>query len=342
MTNNSSRRVAVILGGESAEHDISLLTGQAVISALSTTSHRVFPVKIERDGRWVVPDADGHLDANGGGVSPAEGLARLTQLRPDVVFIALHGPNGEDGTLQGALEILHLPYTGSGVLASSLANDKLRTKTLLGAVGLRVCRHVAVSKNQYEAQPARVLEDVQQGLDFPVFVKPVHQGSSVGAGVAQNNADLQRLLTVALAHDSEALVEEWLVGRELTVPVIDDPETGQPRCLPLVEIRPIGHDFFDYTAKYTAGHNEEICPAPLPDSISAEIAAVGLLAHQALGCRGVSRTDVMLTDRGIYVIEVNTLPGLTEESLLPKAAREANIEFVELVSGLIECGIRAR
>ena len=336
MKNRISTRVAVILGGESAEHDISLLTGQAVINALAHTTCTVFPVTITRNGTWLVPDSDGGTVSTSEAVSPAEGLVRLAALVPDVVFIALHGPNGEDGTLQGALEILHLPYTGSGVMASSLANDKLRTKELLEKHGLLVCRHVVVEKRRYQSQQDAVLNEIRQTLRFPVFVKPVHQGSSVGAGVANDQSDLERLLATALSHDSDALVEELLIGRELTVPVIDDVVTGQPRCLPLVEIRPIGHDFFDYTAKYTAGHNEEICPAPLPDTISAQAASIGLAAHRAIGCRGVSRTDVMLTDRGIYVIEVNTLPGLTEESLLPKAASQAGIEFVDLTQGALE------
>jgi D-alanine-D-alanine ligase len=256
-----------------------------------------------------------------------------------VVFPALHGPLGEDGTVQGALDLMDIPYVGSGVAASATAMDKPLAKRVFRGVGLPVAAEVVVEPEAFARDAAAICERTVSELGLPIFVKPARLGSSVGVYRVDDAEGLRPALAECLRHNGTALAEAFLAGRELTAPVIEEPETGELRALPLIEIRAIGHAFFDYTSKYTEGHNEELCPAPLPDDLAVGIADLALRAHRALGCRGMSRTDVILTDKGPVILETNTIPGLTAASLIPKAAAAAGLSFDAFVSGLVACAV---
>lgn len=324
-------KVAVLMGGRSGEHDISLLSGEAVLGALGA-GYAAEAVLLERDGTWCF---------GGERLSPGRGLAELERRRPDVVFPALHGPMDEDGTVQAALLLLGIPFVGSGVAASAAAMDKPLTKHVFRGVGVPVAADVTVDREEWRRDAAGVCARVAAQVGLPVFVKPARLGSSVGVHRVTSADSLAAALDDCVGRHGVALAESLLVGRELTAPVLEDPATGEPQALPLIEIRPLmGHAFFDYTAKYTDGHNEELCPAPLDAATTAAVQALGLAAHRAMGCRGMSRTDFILTERGPVALEINTIPGLTRESLIPKAATAAGLTFPELIDRLIRCALR--
>lgn len=300
-------KVAVLMGGPSGEHEVSLRSGRGVVEALTRRGWAVEPIAIPHTG-------------------PAEEAWALTRRAlqgavPDVVFIALHGPFGEDGTIQELCEDLRLPYTGSAVLTSRLGLDKVASKQRFEAAGLSVPRWQVVSRS---TPSGRV-----EGLAYPLVVKPTGQGSSLGVSIVRRKEGLAAALEAAGRYGGRILVEEFVAGRELTVGVLGD----EP--LPIVEVRP-RHPFFDYTAKYTAGLTEYLVPAPLAPDIAAVVQAAGLSAHRALGCRHLSRTDLILREEGVPVIlEVNTIPGLTPTSLLPKAAACAHLSYDELCEQLV-------
>ncbi len=291
--------VGVLMGGRSAEREVSLRTGAAILGAL------------RRLGRRAVA-----IDA-------CEDLPRqLARRRVDVAFIALHGRGGEDGTVQGLLECLGVPYTGSGVLASALAMDKKQSK--------RVFREEGLPTPDFEVR-ARGAGGARRGAGLapPVVVKPTNEGSSVGMTVVRSRAGMARALALAFRYDPEAIVEQYLPGREFTVGVLDG------AALPVVEVRPRS-GLYDYRSKYSAGLTEYLAPAPIGARLAARLGTLAARAHAALGCRGASRVDFRLDRRGrAFVLEVNTIPGMTETSLLPKAAAAAGIGFDELVARIL-------
>jgi D-alanine-D-alanine ligase len=301
-------RVAVLLGGMSREREVSLKTGRAVLNALGTLGYEGIPI------------------------DPGRGVAsELIEAAADVVFIALHGRFGEDGCIQGLLEILGLPYTGSGVLASSAAMDKIFTKRLFRSAGLPTPDFAAVDASSLKG-----------GLATPNFgppwvVKPSREGSSIGMSFVDTREDLETAVRTALAHDPNVLLEKLVRGKEITVGVIGN---AHPTPLPPIEIRPKSGRY-DYASKYTPGATEYIIPAQMPESVISDCQALGLAAHRALGCRGVSRVDMIVGDEGIDLLEVNTIPGMTETSLLPKSARAAGIEFPQLVDQMIRWALEA-
>ena len=244
----------------------------------------------------------------------------------DVVIIALHGTWGEDGRIQGLLDTIGIPYTGSGVLASALAMDKVMAKKVLALEGIDVPRGVVVTSASGD--------DLRQArsVGLPVFVKPVASGSSVGAAIVTTAEQLAPAIADALKYDERALVEELLGGTELTVAVIGNDDLT---ALPVIEIV-TKREFFDYTAKYSAGESEEIVPARIPESVARRAQDIAVRAHQALGCRGMSRTDLMWSGDRMATLEVNTIPGMTANSLLPKAARAAGIQFGDLLARFVD------
>lgn len=295
-------KVAVLLGGTSAERDVSLQSGAAVLAGLK----------------------EGGVDAHG--VDPKE--TAVTELKNqgfDKVFIALHGRGGEDGTLQGLLEFLDLPYTGSGVMASAITMDKLRTKLLWQGAELPVAPWVALTRRDVEAGiTATTVERIAQ-LGLPVIVKPSREGSSVGMSKVNEVAALPAALELAFEHDEEVLIEEWLSGPEYTVAILGE------EILPSIRIQPSG-TFYDYEAKYLSDETQYFCPSGLIEQREQELQALVLQAWQVLGCSGWGRVDVMLDSDGqFYLLEVNTSPGMTSHSLVPMAAREAGMTFSQLV-----------
>ncbi|HEY1844247.1 MAG TPA: D-alanine--D-alanine ligase [Buttiauxella sp.] len=295
-------KIAVLLGGTSAEREVSLQSGAAVLAGLQEAG----------------------IDAHG--VDPKE--IAVTELKSqgfDKVFIALHGRGGEDGTLQGLLEFLALPYTGSGVMASAITMDKLRTKLLWQGADLPVAPWVALTRRDVEAGiAATVIERIAQ-LGMPVIVKPSREGSSVGMSKVDDVAALPAALELAFEHDEEVLIEKWLSGPEYTVAILGE------EILPSIRIQPAG-TFYDYEAKYLSDETQYFCPSGLIEQREQELQALVLQAWQVLGCSGWGRVDVMLDGDGqFYLLEVNTSPGMTSHSLVPMAARQAGMTFSQLV-----------
>jgi D-alanine-D-alanine ligase len=254
--------------------------------------------------------------------------------RPDVAFIALHGRGGEDGTIQGMLELLGIPYTGSGVLASALAMDKVMTKRLLRAEGIPVPADVVVSEGD-AASPDSLAKRVHGTLGYPVVVKPSREGSTIGCSIVRDPSQLSIALASALTYDSEVLIETYVQGTEITAGLLG---TRDPLALPLIEIVPKG-GFYDYQAKYAAGGSTHIIPARIPDRAAELAREYARQTHNTLGCRGMSRVDMIVSGEQPYVLEANTIPGMTPTSLLPEAARAAGIEFPALLDRLIESAL---
>lgn len=286
-------KIAVLLGGRSAEREVSLKTGEAVFRALLSLGYNA--VKI---------DALGDL------------WNKLEAEKPTAAFLALHGRYGEDGTVQGLLELMDIPYTGSGVTASAVAIDKKMSKDVF------IQRGIPIACDYLPEGP----------IEYPVVVKPNSEGSTIGVTVVEGERSLKKALDEARRYDDACLIEEFVDGRLLTVAVIGK----QPESLPIVEMQ--AHSgFYDYQSKYTPGMTDYICPAQLDLGITAEIQDMAVKAHNALGCEDISRVDFILQDDGRYVcLEVNTMPGLTETSLVPKAAAAVGIAFEELVEKILQ------
>jgi D-alanine-D-alanine ligase len=308
-------RVAVLKGGSSLERQVSLRSAARVEDALASLGHEVVPI-----------DADSAL------------VRSLKEIRPDVAFIALHGPGGEDGTPQELLEILGIPYTGPGVAACIRCMDKVLAKHLLREAGIPTPDWVAFNSTAFrELGAADALTDIEARLGFPLVVKPAAQGSSLGVRFAAGRTDVPEALVSALSYDDRVLLERHVAGRELAVSLLD----GSP--LPIVEARPKEEDRFNYEARYEIGRTEYLCPAELPDDVAASVRDAASRTYEALGCAGFARVDLMVgADDQPEVLEANAIPGLTDTSLLPMAADAAGLRFEELVSRIIDLALEHR
>jgi D-alanine-D-alanine ligase len=297
-------RVAVLMGGTSAERPVSLKSGNAVLEALRRRGVDAQPIDAQADV-----------------------LQRLAE-GYDRVFIALHGRGGEDGVIQGALETMGLPYTGSGVLASSLAMDKLRTKALWRGFGLPTPEYVRLGADtDWDA--------AADELPMPVIVKPVHEGSSIGMSKVERRGDLAQAWKSAAQYDSEVIAERWITGSEYTVALLD----GEP--LPAIRLE-TPHSFYDYEAKYRSDSTRYHCPAGLTEAQEKTIGVLARDAFDALGCRGWGRIDFMQDEQGqFWLIEANTIPGMTDHSLMPMAARAAGVDFEQLVWRILETSLES-
>jgi D-alanine-D-alanine ligase len=341
-------RVLVMMGGPSSEHDVSLASGRMVAQALAEAGYEAEALVVERSGTWrrLPPDRlEAHAlrpydlavpdDAR---MAVAAGVREAAAA--DVVFIALHGTFGEDGTVQGMLETLGVPYTGSGPLASALAMHKHKAKELFRFYGLRVPQGVRVDAAEARASTDGTARRLVEALGLPLVVKPDRGGSSVGAGIAADVEALKAALESAARLDETVLVEERIAGREVTCAILDD-EGGEPRALPLIEIVPRGQAFFDFESKYDPERGaDEIVPARLDAVATRACQEAALTAHRALGCEGFSRVDMFWTEDGPVVLELNTIPGLTPGSLLPKAARAAGLDLSAVSARLVEAALR--
>ena len=288
-------KVAVLLGGRSAEREISLKSGEAVLKALQSKGVDAHPFD----------PALHHME-----VLLQEGFER--------VFIALHGRFGEDGSVQGALELMGLPYTGSGILASALAMDKWRTKLIWEAVGISTPHHIVINAETD-------FDEVAAYLDLPFIVKPAREGSTIGLSKINAKKDFSNAYQLAAQHDSLILAEQFIEGKELTAAILGDTP------LPLVRIEVAG-ELYDYHAKYLTNDTRYFCPSGLPDELSQKLQAQALQAHRILGCKGWSRVDVILDENEQpFFLEANTSPGMTDHSLVPMAAKAAGISFEDLV-----------
>jgi len=303
-------KVALLSGGISSEREVSLHSGEQVYAALDKDKYDIRRYDPKTDLPRLINDA-GQID---------------------IALIILHGPYGEDGTVQGLLDLLDIPYQGSGVLGSSLAMNKDATKKMYEKAGIPIPPYVICNRNDKMDADACAKQ-----LGLPLVVKPVVGGSSVGMSIVRSVSDLQGAVTKAFEYDSTVMVEAYIDGLELTGGVIGNREL---EAFPIIEIIPDkAHDFFDYEAKYTAGITQEICPARIDAELTLQAQTYAKKSHQALFCRGYSRTDMILRDRDIYVLETNTIPGMTATSLLPQAAQVAGLNFTRLLDRLIELGL---
>ena len=313
MVKKPALRVAVIMGGESAEREVSLITGAAVMKGLKKEGYRTKAYDLKED-----------LEVF---------FLALKKAKHDVVFIALHGPGGEDGRIQGMLELLHIPYTGSGVLSSALAMDKSRAKDVYRTYGLPVAKDLIIDRRAWKDDKQNILRRKIATLGGAIVVKPISDGSSVGVSINPPKTQWEAIITTLLRKHDKILVEEYIEGRELTVGVLGE------NALAPVEIR-AKNGQFTYEAKYHDTSTEEICPAPISAALTRKAQALALKAHQVLGCSSYSRTDILLhPKKGLVLLETNTLPGLTPASLLPRELKVAGITFEQFLNILIQDAI---
>ncbi|MFO0983914.1 MAG: D-alanine--D-alanine ligase [Planctomycetota bacterium] len=341
----SERHVAVLLGGPSSEHEISIQTGEQVIAGLDRSRYRVSVLFIDRDSRCLpIASVGAALDRaqlqSRERIDLWAGFRALKVREVDVVFNALHGRFGEDGRVQAVLEALQIPCTGSGVTASAVAMDKRLGKLVARAAGVPVAAAVVARSS---ASAGRELGDrIERELGFPCILKPNTGGSSVGLALVQARSELDAALR-DLAHSptfEELLVERFLVGDELTVGVLGDGAGAV--ALPPILIKAVKSRLFDYEAKYQPGMAAEICPAPIASDLTATVQRFAVAVHEQLDCRGVTRSDFIVVDNVPHFLEINTLPGLTRNSLVPKAARVAGISFPELLDRLLDGALKRR
>ncbi len=352
-------RLGLLYGGRSAEHAVSVVSARSVIEALDPERFEVVPIGITRDGSWMLPDTPpGELVAPEGGLPevdaagtalalrPEQRSAALTELgvptaggvgRIDVVFPILHGPYGEDGTVQGLFELADLPYVGAGVLASALAMDKAMAKVVFAERGLPQVPFLVVRERDWRADPARVAAEVAERFTFPVFVKPSRLGSSIGINKVKIADDLRGALEEAFTHDAKALVEQGVAARELECGVIGN---DQPETSVVGEVVP-GNEFYDFEAKYLDESLQLLIPAPVADQVAARVRELAVRAFQALDCEGFARVDFFYLEASGEVLlnEVNTIPGFTPKSMFPLLWSASGLAYPELIARLVELAV---
>jgi D-alanine-D-alanine ligase len=364
-------RLALLYGGRSAEHQVSVVSARSVIEALDPERFEVVPIGITRDGSWVLPDTPpAELVAPDGGLPEVDAAGTALALRPeqrsaafaaaspapgdggsggvlssppvnsptiDVVFPILHGPYGEDGTVQGLFELADLPYVGAGVLASALAMDKAMAKVVFAQAGLPQVPFLLVREADWRADPERVAAEVAERFTFPVFVKPSRLGSSIGITKVKIPADLPAALETAYAHDAKALVEQGVAARELECGVLgnEHPETSL-----VGEVVP-GNEFYDFEAKYLDESLQLLIPAPVPDQVAGRVRELAVSAFKALDCEGFARVDFFYQEASGEVLlnEVNTIPGFTPKSMFPLLWSASGLSYPDLVARLVELAV---
>ena len=358
-------RVGIIYGGRSGEHEVSIASAAAVVQNLDKQRYEAIPIRIEKDGRWIIADRlptsssaaevieqsraqtaqrlgrggrEAHLVAHPGeeqimtierGNQPS-----ITGLALDVVFPVLHGPYGEDGTVQGLLELANIPYVGAGVLSSAVGMDKAIAKLVFAARGLRQAEYLVVLRSEWMASPERIKKDVASRLGYPVFVKPANLGSSVGISKAKSSADLPAAIDLAAEFDRKIVIEAAVPNaREIEIAVLgnDSPEVSVPG-----EVIP-SREFYDYQAKYLDEDSRTIIPADLPAKTTAEVKRLAIEVFRALDCAGMARIDFLMDgEKGtLYVNEINTIPGFTTISMYSKMWAASGVPYPELLDRLI-------
>jgi D-alanine-D-alanine ligase len=351
-------RVGIIYGGRSGEHEVSLASAAAVFKNLDAARYEAVPIKIEKDGRWMLPERPPAIDKaadvihgatagaiDAGASREAQIVAHpgrdtlLTGVALDVVFPVLHGPYGEDGTVQGLLELANVPYVGAGVLASAVGMDKAAMKLVFAAKGLPMCEYEVVLRRDWQRDERATLQTVVNRLGFPVFVKPANLGSSVGISKAKHVAELRTAIKFAAEFDRKVVIEAAVPqAREIEVAVLgnDEPEASVPG-----EIIPSG-EFYDYEAKYLNAASRDVIPASLPEKLAEEIRTLAVTAFKAIDCAGMARVDFLLAGDGtgsLYVNELNTIPGFTTISMYSKMWAASGVSYPQLLDRLIALAI---
>ncbi len=338
------RKVYLLYGGKSAEHEVSIRTAFAVIQALDFNKYTVIPVYITKQGQWLKHDVFSR---------PPEKMEELllqtdrTEILPPalfafeegdepVIFPLLHGPNGEDGTVQGLFEVLNVPYVGNGVLASAAGMDKIIMKNIFRDAGLDQVNYIPVIRSEWEQNPEQAYDEVEKKLNFPCFVKPANLGSSVGINKCRNRKELAAAFEEAFQFDRRIIVEQGVEAREVEIGVLGN---ENPECSVVGEIIPKA-DFYDYEAKYEDDSTSLIIPAELPEETVRKIEKMAIRAFKALDCSGLVRADFFVTKFGdVLINEVNTMPGFTPVSMFPLLWKHSGLEYSALIDRLIELGL---
>lgn len=348
----SKINLAVIFGGQSGEHEVSLRSAKQVMEALDKEKYNIIPIAITKRGQWLVgTKGEEYINLNlpqagqEGGISLEQSQSLVTigsnilekfsegsteGNKIDLVLPIVHGPYVEDGKLQGMLSMLGMPYVFSGTLASALAMNKPKTKLVAKSVGVKSAKEVVVVREKKYN-----VDKIITKLNLPVVVKPVELGSSVGINIAKTEEELAEAIRKALEYGREVLLEQFIKGRELTVAVMGN---KSPKALPVIEIIPKVSTFFDYKAKYQSGGSEEVCPAQIPEEVRKKVQKYAIKVFKALGCRDLARADFIWSevDNKIYFLEINTIPGMTATSLAPQSAAAAGLEFSQFLDKLIK------
>ncbi|MFA6305502.1 MAG: D-alanine--D-alanine ligase family protein [Candidatus Gracilibacteria bacterium] len=331
-------KVGVIFGGQSGEHEVSLVSAAGVISAMSPEKYDIVEIGITIEGMWLT----GEHCLEAFKKHDFKNLKEITlstnpkKIPFDIVFPVLHGPYGEDGTIQGLFDILHIPYVGCGVLASSTAMDKLQTKALWEAAGLKVVPYVGFNRKAWEKESAKIVKEIEEKVGFPLFVKPANMGSSVGISKVKVLADLKKAVDLACEFDRRILVEKGLRVREIECAVLGNDDVV---ASPVGEII-VGGEFYDFYDKYVNGVSKTEVPAKLDKKVAQEIQGVSVKAYKLLDCSGLARVDLFIDlDCGdIYLNEINTMPGFTPISMYPKMMEACGIKYSDLIDKLISLG----
>lgn len=340
-------KLGLLYGGKSAEHEVSMQTALAVIKALDLEKFDIHPIYITKEGSWVkgpqltkpAESVEELAFSQENQVSPltlqrySSTLGQEKQDGYDVIFPLLHGPNGEDGTVQGMLEILNIPYVGNGVLASSAGMDKVIMKNIFAQAGLPQVKYTWLIRSEWEADKEAAYNQVESALGYPNFVKPANLGSSVGISKCTNREELEKAFVEAFQYDRKIIIEEGVIAREIEIGVLGN---DAPACSVVGEIL-AEQDFYDYTAKYKDQKTSMVIPADVTENQYEAIMKMAITAFKALDCSGLVRADFFLTKDGdFYINEVNTMPGFTPFSMFPLMWKEAGVEYPELIKKLVK------
>jgi len=344
-------RVAIVFGGRSGEHEVSLVSAKNIIETIDKEKYHIIQVGITKEGKWLSGD-------NAVNAFQEQNYDNLTEVFPniesgsnellvlsdgnykkekvDIFFPAMHGPYGEDGTIQGVFEMANIPYTGCGVLASSVGMDKLMTKAVWEQAGLPVTPYIGTTKLEWNNDKAGVMQKAENKLGYPIFVKPANMGSSVGISKAKNREELEKAIDLACQFDQRILIEKGLKIRELECAVLGNEE---PEIARVGEVL-VGGEFYDYNDKYVNGKSSTQVPANIPAQLEKEVQEIAIKAYKILDCSGLSRVDLFYdeAEKKLYLNEINTLPGFTSISMYPKMWQESGIPYKELIDKIIEFG----
>lgn len=344
-------RIGVIFGGKSGEHEVSIVSAASIMKAMDKEKYEIVPIGITKDGRWftgknvlevfregkyegLVPIAL-HTDPGNKGFLELDEGARHEKL--DLVFPVLHGPYGEDGTIQGLLEMMNIPYVGCGVLASALCMDKLMTKAVLENAGVLTVPYLAVSRKVYTHEAETISNKIAQQINFPCFVKPANMGSSVGITKVKHFRDLEAAILEAMKYDRKILVEKGIDAREIEVAVLGNDDAEASECGEII----VGGEFYDYHDKYVDGKSSTRIPADLPNDVAEKIRKMCVKAYKLLDCCGLARVDSFIDRQtgDIYLNEINTMPGFTSISMYPKMWEASGLNYAKLIDRLIELAL---
>ncbi len=335
-------KIAVISGGLSNEREVSLKSGEQVFGNLDDEKYEKYLIEITKNGKWLATKNNLQIEDRNKNKSlvimdSEKGIAENDLNVYSVVFLALHGTFGEDGRIQSVLDILGVPYTGSGVLASALGMDKLKSSEFVRTLEIKTPNFLHFyDKNDVNIDD--IDKQVESRIGYPCVVKPIESGSSIGISIVKEKKDLDEAIKKAYNEHDKIIVEEFIEGREITCGVLGNNFDKELEALPPVEIIS-KNEFFDYNAKYFSEDTEEICPAEISDDLTSLIQENAKKIHRALGCDGLTRSDFILRDGEFYFLEINTLPGLTEQSLCPKEAKAAGMSFSEFIDKQVNLAI---